>query len=40
MERIRSQLSSVGLAEAGLQLGNPYSGSKKNKESANEKEIR
>ena len=40
MERIRSQLSATGISDSGLQLGNPYSGSKKNKESANEKEIR
>ena len=40
MERIRSQLSATGISDSGLQLGNPYSGSKKNKETANEKEIR
>ena len=39
MDKIRSQLSAHGLPEAGLQVGNPYSGIKKSQESYKDKEF-
>ena len=40
LEKIRNAIAAEGLSDAGLMVGNPYSGLKKSHETAREKELR